>query len=137
MDIFHWLRTLDLYMSDCQKYFQIPMKNNLFFCGWRSKITRLFNRSRPINLIFFSVSCMSTTTHYLLDYGDYIVTFLKTFKYEFVNCKQSKNKYGFTFIQLSIFWAILCATVQNCTTITITIRYSAHNRDLQATTIFV
>ena len=27
----------------------------------------------------------------------YVFTFLKTFKYEFVNCKQSKNKYVFSF----------------------------------------
>ena len=41
----------------------------------------------------------------------YVFTFLETFKYEFVNCKQGKNKYLFLF--LFIAGTSLYATVSN------------------------
>ena len=49
---------------------------------------------------------------------DYIVivfTFLKTFKYEFINCKQSETNMCLVSLKLFIARTILCDIVQTCT----------------------
>ena len=76
--------------------------------------------------MYVCMQCSSNCVvwHYLLIGYCYVFIFLKTFKYEFVDCKHSKNKYVFNFknynynYKLFIVSTILCATVQTNNTYT-------------------
>ena len=55
---------------------------------------------------------MYNTRNYTRKYC-YVFTFLKTFKYDFDNCKQSKNKYVFSFYIFLLYALFMCPTVSN------------------------
>ena len=58
------------------------------------------------------ISWITYVYHLDLNYFNNIVTFFSFLKYEFGDCKQSKNKYVFASFKLLIIRTILCATVQ-------------------------
>ena len=43
----------------------------------------------------------------------YVISFLNTFKYEFVNCKQIKNEYVFSFSFSLLYTLFICPTFTN------------------------